>query len=388
MSTDTKIIASIVAVTLAIVIGAVVFFSRSASTSPNGEGVDQSVLIREDSYKQASDSAKAVLVEFADYQCPACATYHPITKSIIADMGKDVTFVMRHYPLLQHKNSRPAAYAAESAGKQGKFWEMHDLLYEKQKDWETADDPKELFQTYAQSLQLNTETFAKDMNDTGIRDKVQRDINDGNQIGVNATPTFFLNGQKLDSPASVDEFKRLITDAIQNRPISQTPSDKVHIHNNLSVVMDGKRLDFTQAKYQSTEEKELDSAVHVHDGVGDILHIHEPNIVLGRFFSSVGMNLTDDCLTLDTKEQYCSNETKKLQLFVNGNPIQQIAIYQPKDLEKILLRYGAPDQATIDKELAAVTDTACIYSEKCPERGTPPTEACVGGLGSDCEAQQ
>lgn len=388
MSGDTKIIGGIVLVSLAIVVGAVVFFGRTPGTTQNGGGADQSVLVRDNSYRQATDSAKALLVEFADYQCPACATYQPIVKSVLSDMRADITFVARHFPLIQHKNSRPAAYAAEAAGKQGKFWEMHEVLYDKQKEWEAAGNPNELFQTYATSLLLNTDTFAKDMEDKAIIEKVQRDINDGNQIGVNATPTFFLNGQKLESPASADEFKRLIADAIQNRPISQTPSTIVHIHTNFSVVLDGKRVDFSQSKYQSTEEKGLDSAIHVHDGVGDVMHIHEPNIALARFFSSLGMTLTDDCLTLDTKAQYCSDDTKKLQLFVNGNPQPEIVLYEPKDLDRILLRWGTPDQDAIDAELTAVTDTACIYSEKCPERGTPPTEECVGGLGSNCEKEE
>lgn len=159
---------------------------------------------------KGSKNAKAVLIEYSDFQCPACKAYFPIVKKI-ADSFKDkISIVYRHFPLPQHQNAQKASYAAEAAGNQGKFWEMHDLLFKNQNDWADKSNADALFLSYAKELKLNEEQFKKDIQSKIIRDKVYADVLSGQQAEVNSTPTFFLNGEKLENPSNLDEFKKKI----------------------------------------------------------------------------------------------------------------------------------------------------------------------------------
>jgi protein-disulfide isomerase len=163
-----------------------------------------------------SPEKKNILVEYSDFQCPACKNFHSILNSFEASSSPDfkitqkVTFVYRHFPLPQHANAMTAAYAAEAAGKQGKFFEMTDLLFDRQDELKTLSNASDFFVKLAQELKLNTEQFKKDMNAADIKQKVNDDLSSGNATAVNATPTFFLNGRKLDSIRSIDEFKKLL----------------------------------------------------------------------------------------------------------------------------------------------------------------------------------
>ncbi len=157
--------------------------------------------------------AKIILIEYSDFQCPACAAYQPIVKQLVEEFKDKIVFAYRHFPLSQHKNSESAALAAEAAGKQGKFWEMHDLIFEKQNEWSESQTAEELFIKYAETLALNVEQFKKDFDLEEIADKIENDLISGERVGVNATPTFFLNGRKI-SPRSYEEFKQLIDSEI------------------------------------------------------------------------------------------------------------------------------------------------------------------------------
>ncbi|MBI5452425.1 thioredoxin domain-containing protein, partial [Candidatus Gottesmanbacteria bacterium] len=154
--------------------------------------------------------AKAVLVEYSDFQCPACAFYYSMVNSLEREIGKKMLFVYRHYPLTQHKNARLAAAAAEAAGLQGKFWEMHALLFENQKIWSDTDDARKIFTDYAKSLTLDMMKFEKDLDLQEVKDKVENDLKSGQALGVDATPTFYLNGKKLSNIESYEQFKQII----------------------------------------------------------------------------------------------------------------------------------------------------------------------------------
>lgn len=175
------------------------------------------VIKSSDHVKWAEDK-KNILVEYSDLQCPACKSFHEIIKTQLeatapgkVDVTKSITFVYRHYPLLRiHPNSQVAALAAEAAGKQGKFFEYADLLFTKQEEWAPNSDPNKLFLQYAESLKLNKETFAKDMSSDEVRKKVAEDVASGDKGQINATPTFFLNGEKLNNLRSFDEFVTLL----------------------------------------------------------------------------------------------------------------------------------------------------------------------------------
>ncbi len=163
---------------------------------------------------EGNASSTVVLIEYSDFQCPACASYYPIVKRVVKDYKDRILFAYRHFPLGQHKNANLAARASEAAGKQGKFWEMHDMIFEKQTEWSESGDAKKLFTGYATSLGLNKETFLSDIDSPDIKSKVKDDYDGGFAAGVNATPTFFLNGMKLQNPSNEAGFRTLIDAAI------------------------------------------------------------------------------------------------------------------------------------------------------------------------------
>ena len=159
---------------------------------------------------------KNILVEYSDLQCPSCKGAHDFLKTIEAsgsadiDITKKVTFVFRYFPLYQiHDKAYLSAYAAEAAGIQGKFWEMTDLLFKNQQTWSTSNNPKDFFLSYAEELKLDVDRFKKDSDSTEVKNRISEDLREAEQMGVNSTPTFFLNGQKVDVN-SYEEFKKLL----------------------------------------------------------------------------------------------------------------------------------------------------------------------------------
>ncbi len=162
-------------------------------------------------WMKGSPLAKTTLIEYSDLQCPACRSYYPVMKKIEKEFGPSVQIVFRHYPLEGiHKNALGAAYATEAAGKQGKFWEMHDRLFEEQDQWSELADPKEKFREYAKQIQLSVEQFEKDMASDEIKDRVRRTIKNATDAGIDSTPTFYLNGEKLKNPRGYEPFAEAI----------------------------------------------------------------------------------------------------------------------------------------------------------------------------------
>lgn len=155
--------------------------------------------------------SKTVLIEYSDFQCPACGAYYPMVKQLKNELGNSFAFIYRHFPLLQNKNAELAAQSAEAAAKQGKFWEMHDKLFENQSSWSdlSLKDAEKSFTDYAESLGLDINKFKEDVKSAEIKTKVENDKKSGERASVNATPSFFLNNE-LISPKNYDEFKQLI----------------------------------------------------------------------------------------------------------------------------------------------------------------------------------
>jgi protein-disulfide isomerase len=170
-------------------------------------------------WNKGNKEANVVLVEYSDFQCPACGTYYPLIKQLNQNLAGKIQFAYRHFPLKQiHANAELSARAAEAAGKQDRFWEMHDMLFENQSSWSNQKSVKNTFVSYAQSLQLDIERFESDLNSKEVKEKVENDYQSGIRSGVNATPTFFLNGQKIQNPRSYGEFRNLIEQAINTNP--------------------------------------------------------------------------------------------------------------------------------------------------------------------------
>lgn len=173
--------------------------------------------ISKNDWVKGAKSDDLILVEFSDFQCPACGSYYPIVKQLNEKNKAKLKFVYRHFPLSQHKNAEAAARASEAAGKQGKFFQFHDMLFEKQNEW--SDDSKVLdtFLVYAKSLNIDLDKFKKDIESREVKNKVSQDQKMGIESGVNSTPTFFLNGVKIENPQSFAEFDKLVADEINKR---------------------------------------------------------------------------------------------------------------------------------------------------------------------------
>jgi len=162
--------------------------------------------------------AKAVLVEYADFQCPACAVYQPFINQLLIDFKDKIYFVYRFFPLIQtHQNAMISAQAAYAAYLQGKFWEMDNLLYSTQKSWENSSNAKEIFTDYAKTLKLDLKKFQADLESEQGKKIINEQSSQGINIGVNSTPTFFLNGVKIENPRGYNDFKKLIQDKVDEK---------------------------------------------------------------------------------------------------------------------------------------------------------------------------
>lgn len=168
-------------------------------------------------HSKGADNASITLVEYSDFQCPACATYAPVIKRLLEENPNDFRVIYRHYPLVEiHENALLASYAAEAADRQGKFWEMHDVLFNTQKQWSERGDANEFFIKLALSLGLNEEQFKTDMNSKEVKERVKQDRDSGQASGVRGTPSLFLNGKGI-TPASYADIQTAI-DALRNQP--------------------------------------------------------------------------------------------------------------------------------------------------------------------------
>ena len=141
-----------------------------------------------------SETARVTLLEYGDYECPYCGAAHPVVKDVVRAMGDDLRFAYRHFPLTQtHPHAYQAAEAAEAAGAQGRFWEMHDLLFENQDRLSLRD-----VMTLATALELDLERFVTDLRSHAYAGRLREDFLSGIRSGVNGTPTFFVNGIRHD----------------------------------------------------------------------------------------------------------------------------------------------------------------------------------------------
>jgi protein-disulfide isomerase len=156
-------------------------------------------------------TAKVTLTEYSDYQCPACAMYHPIVDSLKKEFGADLNIDYKYFPLNSHQYAALAARAAEAARNQGKFLEMHNMLFENQRQWSSSNNPISSIINYARELNLDMDKFTDELNAAETQKIVMEEKQAGLQLGVNSTPTFYINGQKVEqNPRTYDAFKDLI----------------------------------------------------------------------------------------------------------------------------------------------------------------------------------
>jgi protein-disulfide isomerase len=212
VSRESKILTAILVVVVGGMIALFAIANKPADTGPAPVG-DKTKIIRDSSHKEGSGSVQ--LVEFGDFQCPACGAAEPNVEKIMKDYDGKVTFYFRNFPLdTIHKNARIGAEAAEAAGAQGKYFQMHDKLYQSQKDWSEDADPTDKLVGYAQGLGLDTDKFKKALSDEQYKPVIDQDVADGTALNINATPTFFINGKQLSGGFDYDSLKKAVDAAL------------------------------------------------------------------------------------------------------------------------------------------------------------------------------
>jgi protein-disulfide isomerase len=148
---------------------------------------------------RGNPDAPVTLEEFGDFQCPPCGSFAKFTEELLKEYDSRVRIVFRHFPLSAHEHAREASLAAEAAGLQGHFWEMYDVLYREQAAWAKAPNARELFESYAGTIGLNVDQFKKDMDGEQAKERVESDQARGQSLGINLTPTIYINGQPVDA---------------------------------------------------------------------------------------------------------------------------------------------------------------------------------------------
>lgn len=170
------------------------------------------------------------LIEYGDFQCPGCGSAYPRVKAISEEYKDQLQFVFRNFPLTSiHPNAKAAAGAAEAAGLQGKYWEMHDLIYQSQTSWSLLTDKErtDAFNGYARQLGLDISKFDSDISSAAVTKKITFDQTIGKKAGVDSTPTFYLNGVKLDQATWADDtaFKAAIDAELTKAGIALPKTD-------------------------------------------------------------------------------------------------------------------------------------------------------------------
>lgn len=206
---------SLILIACVIIFGGILFVSKKDAEAPNGGNGSTE---QESNYTRGENKKNVTLVEFGDFQCPACGGYYPIVEEVVEQFKDDISFQFVNFPLTAiHPNAMLAHRSAVAASNQGKFWEMYNLLYQNQQVWTNLQGAQvaNTFRSYAESLELDMDKFDADQKSETTNAIVNADIKKGKDLGVSGTPTFFLDGKKLENPKDAEAFKKVIEEAIK-----------------------------------------------------------------------------------------------------------------------------------------------------------------------------
>ena len=204
--TDTKIAIAVALFAIATIGGVATWQSLIKEEPPPNTNV-RDIVLRADSHRlDTAKDGKVTLVEFLDFECEACGAAYPTVEQLRKTYKGRVTFVARYFPLPGHGNALNAAHAVESAARQGKFEQMYQRMFETQAEWgESQESKAPLFRTYAKDLGLDMDEYDRDVESSTVANRVQADFADGQVAGVTGTPTFFLNGERVQSIADLTD---------------------------------------------------------------------------------------------------------------------------------------------------------------------------------------
>lgn len=205
---------SVFAVVILSVFGLMQLANNSSSSSSVLSSSVEIPAVSDKDITVGNKQAKTILIEYSDFQCPACALYHNYINQLLNDYNGKILFVYRNFPLPQHKNAVLAAQIAYAAHLQGNFIEMQNSLFDNQKDWAEID-ALDTFLSYASKLKLDINKLKVDMNSDQTNKIIEEQKTSAVSLGINSTPTFFLNNKQIQNPRSYEEFKQLIEEELK-----------------------------------------------------------------------------------------------------------------------------------------------------------------------------
>lgn len=206
---------SIILVALVVIFGGILVFNKKEDKAETGDNSKAT------SHMQGNTTSKVTLTEYGDFECPGCGAYYPTLKQVEEKYKDKIAFQFRNFPLSIHKNAMVAHRAAEAANKQNKFWEMHDMLFESQSTWNgnsgsTQAQAATIFEGFAQQLGLDMAKYKTDRDSADINDIIQADIAEGRKLNLTGTPSFALNGKRIETPNNtVEAFSKVIDEALK-----------------------------------------------------------------------------------------------------------------------------------------------------------------------------
>lgn len=199
MRTPVKATLIAIAVAVVLLIAGIVYTITQQAEKPDPDAGERPQTVRTDSHVLDDGGAGAVsVVEFLDFECEACGAFYPVVEELREKYAGEITYVVRYFPLPGHVNSTAAALAAEAAAQQGRFEDMYHLLFATQAEWgEQQEETPEVFRGFAEELGLDLAAYDAAVADPATQERVQEDKADGERLGVNSTPTFFVDGEKV-----------------------------------------------------------------------------------------------------------------------------------------------------------------------------------------------
>jgi len=211
MSGDGKFFLGVIIAAI-LAIGGFVLFSNGDGATNSSQKIDIDASI---GYKRGPDNALVKIIEFGDFQCQACAGAAENFEKIQENNPEKVQIIYRHFPLTEiHRNAYSSAQAAEAAGAQGKFWEMYNLLFINQSTWSDLGDATEFYVEAAKTLGLDENKFRNELNNDDFKKKINFDSDFGDKVGVNSTPTFFINGKQFTGGRSIEDWQKAVDQAL------------------------------------------------------------------------------------------------------------------------------------------------------------------------------
>lgn len=208
MSSDGKFFILVVIAAVIVLGGIIAFGGKNKSPTSSETKIDTQT-----GQKLGPDSASVKIIEFGDFQCPACALAAPELRRAEEKNRNQVQVIYRHFPLPSHNNAVISAISSEAAGEQNKFWEMYDLLYSRQQEWSAANNPEDIFVGYADSIGLDENRFRNDLKSDRLKSRIESDKTYANSLGVNQTPTFYINDKQVIGVQPADAWQKLIEEA-------------------------------------------------------------------------------------------------------------------------------------------------------------------------------